>query len=58
MQVAAAQHVQNAGVIATFAKRRGEASITAGAMPKIAEATSTTATTGAETSIANAIAIQ
>ena len=44
MQGRAAQHAQNAGVIATFAKRAIEAAIAAGATPKIAEATVATAT--------------
>ncbi len=57
-QAAAAQQAKNVGVVATFAKRAREATTTAGATPKIAEATTTTVAAEAETAIAYAMAMQ
>ena len=58
MQAAAAQHAQNAGIITTFASRAKEAAIATGATLEIAEATEAATTTDAETSFADAIAMQ
>ena len=55
---AAAQHVQNIGVITTFAKRARESAISAGATPKIAKATTIAIAEEVETAIANAMAMQ
>ena len=55
---AATQQAQNKGIVATFAKRAGEAAIAAGATPEIEEATTTTVIAEAETAIANAMAMQ
>jgi len=57
-QAEAHQHAQNAGVVATFAKRAREAAIAAGATQEAAEAAATTATADAEMAFADAEGMQ
>ena len=57
-QAQAARLALNAGVVATFAKRARDAAISVGATPKAAEAAASTAAADAETTIADARAMQ